>query len=174
MIRRLNRISPVWFLSGALAVLAVAIVPFALAYDAPTSEPRLGWPLVALGFYLAEIAVLHLRFRRDAQSFSMSEIAITVGLFFATPLAMLVGQFVGNAVALIVNRRQPPMKLVFNLAQFTVQVGAAIVVFHLVLGDGDPFSPRGWIAALAGNLAAFAVSDVSVNSAIKMAGGSLS
>ena len=174
MIARLNRISPVWFLSGALAVLAVAIVPFAIVYDAPTTEPRLAWPIVALGFYLAEIAVLHLRFRRDAQSFSMSEIAITVGLFFATPTAMLIGQFVGNAVALILNRRQPPMKLVFNLAQFTVQIGAAIIAFNLVLGDGDPFSPRGWIAALAGNLAAFAVSDLSVNTAIKMAGGSLS
>jgi K+-sensing histidine kinase KdpD/membrane protein YdbS with pleckstrin-like domain len=174
VIRRLQRISPVWFLSGALAVLAVAIVPFAIAYDAPTLEPRLSWPIVALGFYLAEIAVLHLRFRRDAQSFSMSEIAITVGLFFATPTAMLIGQFVGNAVALILNRRQPPMKLVFNLAQFTVQIGAAIIAFNLVLGDGDPFSPRGWIAALAGNLAAFAISDVSVNTAIKMAGGSLS
>jgi signal transduction histidine kinase len=66
------------------------------------------------------------------------------------------------------------MKLVFNLAQFTVQVGAAIIAFHLVLGAGDPFSPRGWLAALAGNLAAFAVSDASVNAAIKMAGGSLS
>lgn len=174
MIARLNRISPVWFLSGALAVLAVAIVPFAIAYDAPTVEPRLSWPIVALGFYLAEIAVLHLRFRRDAQSFSMSEIAITVGLFFATPTAMLIGQFVGNAVALIANRRQPPMKLVFNLAQFTIQVGAAVIAFHLVLGDADPFSPRGWLAALAGNLAAFAVSDISVNTAIRMAGGSMS
>ncbi|HEY5650932.1 MAG TPA: ATP-binding protein [Acidimicrobiia bacterium] len=174
MIRRLQRISPVWFLSGALAVVAIAIVPFATEFDAPTASPRLAWPIVALGFYFAEIAVLHLRFRRDAQSFSMSEIAITVGLFFATPAAMLIGQFVGNAVALIVNRRQPPVKLVFNLAQFTVQIGAAVVVFHLVLGDGDPFAPRGWIAALAGNLAAFAVSDLSVNAAIKMAGGSLS
>ncbi len=174
MIRRLRHISPVWFLSGALGLVAVAIVPFAVGYDAPTATPRLAWPVVALGFYLAEIAVLHLRFRRDAQSFSMSEIAITVGLFFATPSAMLIGQFVGNAVALVANRRQPPMKLVFNLAQFTVQVAVAITIFHLVLGDGDPFSPQGWIAALAGNLAAFAVSDASVNAAIKMAGGSLS
>ena len=174
MIARLQRISPVWFLSGALAVVAVAIIPFAIQFDAPTTTPRLAWPIVALGFYLAEIAVLHLRFRRDAQSFSMSEIAITVGLFFATPTAMLIGQFVGNAVALIANRRQPPMKLVFNLAQFTVQIGAAIIAFNLVLGNADPLSPRGWIAALAGNLAAFAVSDISVNGAIKMAGGSLS
>ena len=174
MIRRLQRISPVWFLSGALAVVAVVVVPFALQYDAPTTSPRLSWPIVALGFYLAEIAVLHLRFRRDAQSFSMSEIAVTVGLFFATPISLLVGQFVGIAAALIVNRRQPPFKLAFNLAQFTLQAATAIVTFNLVLGSGEPFGPRGWVAALAGNVAALVVSDTAVNAAIRMGGGSLS
>lgn len=174
MIRRLQRISPVWFLSGALAVVAIVVVPFALVYDAPTRSPSLSWPIVALGFYLAEIAVLHLRFRRDAQSFSMSEIAVTVGLFFASPINLLIGQFVGIAAALVVNRRQPPFKLAFNLAQFTLQAATAIVTFNLVLGTGEPFGPRGWIAALAGNVAALVVSDTAVNAAIRMGGGSLS
>lgn len=171
---RPGRVSPVWFLSLGLAVLAAALVPLVLGTDAPIDRPSLGWPIVAIGFYLAEIAVLHLRFRQDAQSFSMSEVAIAVGLFFADPIDLLIGQLIGNAAALVINRRQPPVKLAFNLIQFTLQVVVAVGVFGVALGDGEPLGPRGWVAALAGTIAALIVSDTAINAAIRLAGGSLS
>lgn len=171
---RPKRVSPVWFLSLGLGVVAIALAPLVLGIDAPIDRPSLGWPVVAVGFYLAEIAVLHLRFRQDAQSFSMSEVAIAVGLFFADPIDLLVGQLIGNAAALVINRRQPPVKLAFNLTQVTLQVVVAIGVFQVALGDGEPLGPRGWAAALAGTIAALIVADTAINAAIRLAGGSLS
>ena len=171
---RLGRVSPVWLLTAGIAAIVAATAPIVLGLDAPLATPRLSWPLVAAAFYVAEIAVLHFRFREDAQSFSMSEIAMVVALFFADPADLLIGQFVGNAAALVINRRQPPVKLTFNLAQFTLQAVAAVGVFHLVLGDLDPLGPGGWGAALAGTLAALVVADLAITGAIRLAGGALS
>ena len=172
--KRLQNISPVWFLNGALVILAVLGGSFVVDMTQPLDVPNLSWPVMSLAFYVAEVAVLHLRFRRDAQSFSMSEIALTVGLFFASPVNLLIGSIVGQAAALIFNRRQPPMKLVFNISQFVLQAVGALATFHAILGEGDPLGPRAWGAALVANLVAFGLSDISVNSAIRFAGGQLS
>ncbi len=130
--------------------------------------------LLAVVFYAAEITVVHVKFKRNTQSFSMSEIPLVLGLFFVSPLALMGAQFVGNAVALTANRRQPILKLIFNLVQFSLVTAFTILFFRLAVGARDAFGTWGWIAAISavalGNIAANAL----VHRAIRATGGNLS
>lgn len=131
------------------------------------------WLLVAL-FYVAEITVVHVRFRRDAHSFSMSEFPLVVALFFAAPGTIIAAQFLGSAAALGLTRRQRPVKLVFNLVQLCFQTATMVTVFWAVTGAGDPLGPRGWMAIMAGISCTLVIANGLIALAIKMSGGSLS
>jgi signal transduction histidine kinase len=170
------RFSPVWLLSLAVALVALALAPIALDYAPLPAPVRLSWPLLSVLFWVAEIAVLHFRFRREAHSFSMSEIPMILGLFVSSPTDLLVAHLLGGGVALVANRRQPPVKLAFNLSQFGLQTLASVLAFRVVAGAAalTPDRPRAWAAALAASLVALVTSDVLINAAIRLSGGRLS
>ncbi|HVR32937.1 MAG TPA: EAL domain-containing protein [Acidimicrobiia bacterium] len=162
----------VWWLSAAIALVVVVVVvgvwnepPVA---GAPLEIPW--WALVPL-FYAAERTVVHFSFNRHSHSFSLSEIPLVLGLFFAAPYAVIIGHAVGSLTALVLHRRQNIQKLVFNVIQFTLQAGVVIVVFRSVLGTADPLGMRATAAALVGVGAALVVANVVVNSAIWLSGG---
>ena len=168
------RLSRVWYLTGAMAAMLVVAIQAVVDWPSAGLDRALSWPLVAVLYAGAESAVLHFRFRRDAHSFSMGEIALTICLLTASPLHHIVGEAIGNAAAFVAYRRQSPVKAAFNLAQFTLQTVAALAVFRAVLGESDPLSVRGWAALVAGALVALAISDLTVNAAIRLSGGAVS
>ncbi len=106
----------VWALSLLVAVLAGLVAWELGGLSAIESARTIPVGVLAGAFYLGEITVVHVKFKRNTQSFSMSEIPLVLGLFFLSPLALLGAQLLGNATALTLNRRQPPLKLMFNLA----------------------------------------------------------
>ncbi len=159
-------------LTGALALAAVAtfalvIQPHALTPGAPTLE---WWVLAAL-FAMAEVFVIHLAIGPETHSFSLIEIPLVLGLFLATPVSLLVGQFIGAALVLAIHRRQPVRKLAFNLASFAFSTSVAIVAFLVIVDPGDPLGPRGWVAAFAAALVADVVSGVNVELVIAASTG---
>ncbi len=158
----------------ALLVAGAALLTGVLWNTSPVaSEQSLpAWVLAPL-FYLGEVTVVHIRFKRNTQSFSMSEIPLVFGLFFVSPALLLVSQFAGNAAALTINRRQPALKLVFNLAQFTVVTAFSIVVFQALLGNADPHGPMGWVAAITAVAAGNVLANVLVHLVIRVTGGKL-
>jgi diguanylate cyclase (GGDEF)-like protein len=169
--RHLSGASRVWILTVAIAAAAVVLyLTLVLGLNPLRSPVRVPWWLLAAMFYVAEVSVVHFRFRQDAHSFSMSEIPLVLGLFFAAPAALVPAQLLGVAAALILNRRQPLLKLTFNLSQFFLQTCLAVVVFHGVTALGDPFGPVGWLAALMGTQAAMGVADGLINAAIYLSG----
>ena len=131
----------------------------------------LPWWVVAALFAAAEVAVMHLRFRRDAHSFNMGEIALVLGLFVVSPASLIAAQAVGILVVLAGHRRQPVAKLAFNVAQFGIRTGLAILVFRVIVGTSDPLGPAGWAAAAAASLTALAAGDTMINVVIRMSGG---
>jgi signal transduction histidine kinase len=94
-------------------------------------------------------------------------------LFFAGPLTVILSQAAANLAVQVVNRRLPPVKTAFNISQFALQTGVAIVVFRLMVGSGNEFGPRAWIAASIAVLVALALADVLINLAIRLTGGDL-
>ncbi len=162
-----------WALTGL--VIACAALLGWVVWGSPqvASEQTLPvWVLVPL-FYVGEITVVHIRFKRNTQSFSMSEIALVFGLFFVSPALVLVAQFVGNAAALMINRRQPALKLVFNLAQFTLVTAFSIALFRQMVVGSDPHGPVGWAAAIAAVAAGNVLANLLVHLVIRVTGGRL-
>jgi nitrogen-specific signal transduction histidine kinase len=130
--------------------------------------------VLAIMFYLGEITVVHVKFKRNTQSFSMSEIPLVLGLFFVSPVGLLVAQLAGNAAALTINRRQPPLKLIFNLAQFSLVTAFMIMFFRTVVGSADPVGPLGWATAIAAVAIGNVLANALVHQAIRATGGRLS
>ncbi len=131
------------------------------------------WLALAIMFAVAERAVFHLRFRKDAHSFSLSEIPLILALFIVSPLTAITAQMAANAVALLL-RRQPPVKFAFNLGQFVVQTGLAVVVFRPIAALGQTTGPAGWAGAIVAALMALMAAELMINSVIRLSGGRLS
>jgi len=132
----------------------------------PGAPFELPWWTLAIGFYLCERVVVHLHLRGEAHTVSLGELPLALGLFFASPLALLAGQLAGDAVALVVHRRQPPLKLAFNLAQYSVGTLLAAALFRALAGDVEDIDNGALLAALAGVLVATAVGIAAIQTAI--------
>ena len=91
----------VWVFNGVLALLCALVWGVALrGVDAPAfgKTPELSWYWLALAFYLAEVLVVHLQFRKQAHTLSLTEIGLTLGLMLSAPSALLYGQLAGTFV----------------------------------------------------------------------------
>jgi len=162
----------VWLVIAAVAVGALVLYESRLAgLSATFSAPRLPWWGLALVFFLAESFPVHLHFRSETHSLSLSEVGIVLGLFLASPEALLLGLVVGAGCALLMVRRQRPLKLAFNVAQFALSTCAALVAFRALVALGDAHGPVGWAAAGAGAAAFGIVSVALVSITISIAAG---
>jgi len=169
------RLSPdqrIWIFNAAIAVAAAALAAgFVLglpSYDRPLDLP---WWALACGFAVAERFVVHFHFRRSSHAFSMGELPLVLGLVFAEPHDLLLGGIAGAFVALASDREIPPIKVVFNLAQFTLGAGVACLVFRAVNGDGWHAGPEMWAAALAAAIASALVAVLLISAAISLSEG---
>jgi diguanylate cyclase (GGDEF)-like protein len=106
------------------------------------------WALGAL-FAAAEVFVLHIQVRREARTISLSDIALVIGLFLATPGSLVLGRLVLPLLVFVFVRRQPLLKVLFNFALQLVEVLVAIVVFGAIVGPHAPDGPLGWLAGAA-------------------------
>ena len=168
-----SRNATVWILTGIIALAAAALAYAARGLPVIYPNLQLRWFHIAVAFFFSELTVVHLRFRRDAHSFSMSEIPLVIGFFLVGPVELIIGQLVANALVLGVSRRQPLIKFAFNLAQFALQTALAVAAFRAIVAVADPLGPAGWVGALAATITALTIADILINMAIRMTGGSL-
>jgi diguanylate cyclase (GGDEF)-like protein len=154
-------------LGGLLLTAAVVIWLFVLHGLVPRAgEVELRWWLLIPLFAVAEVLVIHLDVNREAQTISLSEIPMILGLFFAAPQELVASQFVGAALTLIAYRRQPLLKLVFNLGQFAVVTAIAIGIFRALVPAAEATGPRAWLAAVGAAVVADIVAAGLVSTAI--------
>ena len=144
---RLSGTQRVWLLSVGIAALAalLTVTLHATRVDRIDNPFEIPWWSIAGLFLLAEVCVVHLQFRREAYSFSLSEIPLVLGLFFLSPAMLVVAQLVGSGAALAFHRRQSPLKLVFNLAHLSLEAILASLLFQRIVSTGDPTNVEGWI-----------------------------
>lgn len=134
-------------------VVAVAAITLAVTTTLDQTAPSLAVVVVALGFAVADLAVVHVTARRETFSWSLSEVVLALALVWATPVDLLVGQAMGLAVVLALHRKQPGVKLAFNLAQTALGAQMAILTMDAIAGGADTMSVRGLGAVLAGVVA---------------------
>ena len=167
----MNRALRIWSLIAVLAGGAAALWFLAPAPAWP-SHPRGGlglWVGITLAFAVAEAYVVHINVGRHAHSFSFTEIPTVVGLLLLAPGPLLMVRLGGGAIALIVVRRQRPVKLALNLAQLALGMTLGMTAWALV-ADGKPASQLTWAATLVAVLIVAAVSTAAVTGAIELSG----
>src|SRR5436190_5541242 len=173
--RRMARVNPtVWTAGLTVAVLAgaLALCPSLLAHASPVSRPfSLPWWALVVPFAATENFVFHLEIHREAHSFSFSEVPLVVALFFANPLALIVGRLIGEAIVLVFRERQPALKLALNLATFFAECAVAVTVFRWAAGNANPLHASSWAAAFLAIAVADLLSIATVSLAIVWHGG---
>ena len=158
----------------AMVVTVAALHATVLRGTGPAiADIRLQWWLLVPLFVLGELFQVQMHFRREAHSFSMSELPLVLGLFFADPRHLLIAQLVGAALVLGLHRRQSALKLAFNLAQFALTTTLAVTVFRALAPVPDPLSPRSWLATGAAALVSGIVGAALLVTAISLAEGRL-
>ena len=161
----------VWLFIGILATMAVTLYVGVVRHMPPPDGP-LTLPLVvmAVAFYVIEIKVVHLHFRRGAHSFSLSEIPLVIGLFLAAPGDIVLAHALAGGAALLIHRRQKPMKLAFNVSTFALGTGLAVALFYM-LAPGGGFGPIQCAAAILAVLASNFFGMASVTTVISLSEG---
>jgi diguanylate cyclase (GGDEF)-like protein len=170
---KLSNPARIWLLIAGMAILGFALAWSVRDLAALETPFRLPWFALIPLVFLGEVAIVSLRFRRDAHVFSMSELPLVIGLFFINPLGLIAAQLIGNALALGLGRRQPPKKLAFNLSLLTLQAALAVAVFHAIVTELDPLGAGGSFGTLLAVGVGVVAANVLINSAILLSGGGL-
>ena len=164
----------VWVFNGALALTCSLVWAFDIGtFGSPTfvHGPHLQWWALAAAFYIAEVFVVHLQFRKEAHSLSLTELGLTFGLLLAAPAGLLIGQLAGTLVALVVNRRRSQrqlVKLAFNVAELPLCSGIALLIFRSLAAPGDS-PPHIWALVLFACAVAHVVGIMLVSAVIAIA-----
>jgi diguanylate cyclase (GGDEF)-like protein len=128
---------------------------------------------MALAFAGTESFVLNIQARRETQTISFSELPLLLGLFFASPLALLSGRIIASTVVMIGVRKSPPMKVALNVALLIAETSVAVALFDAISSGATSPGPLTWLAAYAGALAADILGAVTVGCAIAAYDGSV-
>ena len=114
-----------WIAAAALASVSIAV--FSARGTSDAGELAL-FVLVTAG---ADAVVINLHHGRSSEFLSLLEAAICMNLLLfpgSVALAVTVG---GSAIGQLIHRRHP-VKAIFNLSQYAVGVGIAIMVLHVL------------------------------------------
>ncbi len=131
------------------------------------------WAVAALAI-AGSLMVFDVEFRSETYTFTFSEIVLVLGLYFASPLALVTGRLSGELLFLTIRERQPARKIVLNLATFFAETVVLIAVQQALMPTLDPRDPIGWLVALVAVVASEVVGYTAVSAVIRWHGGPLS
>src|SRR5579875_2109765 len=165
----------IWLLSLAMvagAALLLTVGGVGALSPLPSGMHLPVWAL-AIGFALAEHLVVHVHFRRSSHSMSLGEIPLVFALLYSGGWTVVIAYTVGRACALLV-LRLPPVRLMFNVAEFALGGCLAELTFHAIGDHASTQDPRIWLAAAAAATAASACAVLMITVAASLSEGRLS
>ena len=172
-LRRWPALAQVSLIITVLAAVALALLPLTTQAVPLSTGPDIPWWLLTLLFALVEACVLHVQVRREAQTVSLCEIPLVLGLFFCDPSTLVLARVLGPFLVFVLVRKQPLVKILFNVALFAASMSVAMLVFYAVY-DGSLASTRTvWLATFAAVTAAGALDAVATTLVIGASEGRL-
>ncbi len=101
-----------------------------------STRPAPWWvlPLVAIAFGVAEKTVFHFEFRREAISFSLSEVPTAFALVYLAPGPAIAARIIGSLAVISFQWRSRYFKLIFNAAVFALEMAIAYQVVRFAVG----------------------------------------
>jgi diguanylate cyclase (GGDEF)-like protein len=139
----------VWAYNGLLAAVACLLFVFVVTrLPQHWGALHLYFPVLIAAFCITESWRVYIHFRRNAQSYSLSEITLIIGLFFVTPDELVLARLIGSVIGLGLIRRHPPIKLVFNALSFAIEAELAAILFNVLGLSHDAGAPTSWLPVL--------------------------
>src|SRR3954470_22503641 len=100
--------------AAVVAIVTLACALVAILWVGPLAHlsrpsgpgPVVGLLPLAVMFAVTEAVVVHLQIRTEAETVSLSEIPLVLGLAFADPATLATARVVGAALVLVLHRRQ--------------------------------------------------------------------
>ncbi|MFZ4718181.1 MAG: putative bifunctional diguanylate cyclase/phosphodiesterase [Ilumatobacteraceae bacterium] len=127
--------------------------------------------LIAGGYALAERTVFHFEFRREAISFSISEVPTVFALVYLAPGPAVAARLVGSLLIIAIQWKSPWYKLYFNATLFALELGVAYQLTQRIIRNW-PDSDTVLLFALAIDFSvAFLIGSILVSMAIAMIEG---
>ncbi|MGB8860243.1 MAG: bifunctional diguanylate cyclase/phosphodiesterase [Ilumatobacteraceae bacterium] len=138
-------ISSITVLLGVGAVLGTLTLPSLTS----STRPSAWWvlPALAVAFGIAEQTVFHFEFRREAISFSLSEVPTALALIYLAPGPAIAARVIGGLAVITLQGRSRYYKLLFNAALFAAETAAAYHIVRFVVGR-SPGSDLALLAAI--------------------------
>jgi diguanylate cyclase (GGDEF)-like protein len=146
-------------------VLAISVLPRAVEPFHPVSVG-----FIAVLFLVCESVSMHVEFRQQTFSWSLAELALTIGLVEVGGFWTTLAWFVAMAVLLTVQGSYSPAKAVFNLA-LPVLHGAVAVAVLQVLPHVRITEPSGWFSLILAVLVADVAGALAFSAAIIVTSG---
>jgi diguanylate cyclase (GGDEF)-like protein len=142
-------------LFAGVVCIAIASTIFVLLSRSQLQQDQvmLPWWALAIAYFLCSVMVVHITVRSQAYTITLGEVALVVGMLCADPPTLIAGGLLGSGVALVLWRRQGPLKLLFNLVLFLIEADVAVLVQHQLAGSASLSSTGGQLATLAGAVA---------------------
>jgi diguanylate cyclase (GGDEF)-like protein len=133
----------------ALTVATCAVVAYYLGLRGTHPATNTAWPWwsLAIAFAVAQRLDFHIEIRRQVMSFTLAEVPLVLGLFFASPQQLVIGRVVGEAIALVIVNGQAGRKLMLNVAAFLAETVTASWIF-VAIGHRDLDQPIAWLAVV--------------------------
>lgn len=157
--RTVGRTQVTLALSALMAGAAAALVtrlPAEPVIGGPVS--RLPWTVIAgvlfVTFVLAQTAELHVEFRRQAFTFSITGLPLLVAVLLVDPRVVVAARLAGSVVALAVQRRGG-IKATYNTCAYALEAALVAYWAHRLLPAGTldiPSAGRVWLLVLAVDL----------------------
>src|SRR3954447_15066614 len=145
----------IWAFTAALTVATVLGFAVVRGMDALVEIDLPAWWFFAL-FVIAIAAPLHFVFRRQPWSVHLEAVPLVLGLFFLRPTTLLIVVVLATAFAHGVIRRQPFIRLAFNVAAAALAALSAVALFRALAPVSNGVHVAAWPAAFG----AVAINDV--------------
>jgi diguanylate cyclase (GGDEF)-like protein len=154
----------IWAFVGTLFFLAL-FVGFALAGN-PVPIPlamAIPFPLVVGVVGVCEWFMFEIHYRVDSQTFTLSELALALGIAYVSPTRFLLAQLIGLGAVFAI-RKLNPVRAFFNLANSSLMSGIAFAISRALAGSNpSPERPRLWLSILASLLVAAPLASIFVS-----------
>ncbi|MDQ1746500.1 MAG: hypothetical protein QOD07_763 [Frankiaceae bacterium] len=137
--------SRVWLYIAALSLAAAACVPALHRRGAPIDIHLPSWWLFLL-FFIALSAPLHFVFRRQPWSVQLADVPLVLGLFFVSPLQVVIVRCLAVLVAYVVVRRQSLIRVLYNVSATAVHTILVVGVFRLLWHANQGVHVSAWPA----------------------------
>ena len=162
----------VLMMCAVLIASFVGATNFGMRQTVTYGSNGLPWWVFAIAFAATALVVVNIELHREVHALSFTELPLVLGLFFASPMSLILGRAVGELIVLLW-RVRAPQKVLFNQCLIMCQTAIALSVFRLLVTHVDIERPATWLAAAAAVQVANLIGMLCISTVIRWHGGGL-